>query len=86
MNTLFTLWGAGCTDLLGRTSLDEGTQSILVSAAVVMLVLASTLMLLSEKDLASRWGIKLLETENLCADAYPALTPRQSREKVVSII
>ena len=65
VNTLFTLWGAGCTDLLGRTSLDEGTQSILVSAAVVMLVLASTLMLLSEKDLASRWGIKLLETDNL---------------------
>lgn len=27
----------------------------------------------------------LLETENLCADAYPALTPRQSREKVVSM-
>ena len=46
VNTLFTLWGAGCTDLLGRTGLDEGTQSILVSAAVVMLVLASTLMLL----------------------------------------
>lgn len=72
VNTLFTLWGAGCTDLLGRTGLDEGTQSILVSAAVVMLVLASTLMLLSEKDLASRWGIKLLETENLAADSLRA--------------
>ena len=71
-HTLFTLWGARCTDLLGRTSLDEGTQSILVSAAVVMLVLASTLMLLSEKDLASRWGIKLLETENLAADSLRA--------------
>lgn len=72
VNTLFTLWGAGCTDLLGRTGLDEGTQSILVSAAVVMLVLASTLMLLSERDLASRWGIKLLETENLAADSLRA--------------
>lgn len=72
VNTLFTLWGAGCTDLLGRTGLDEGTQSILVSAAVVMLVLASTLMLLSEKDLASRWGIKLLETETLAADSLRA--------------
>lgn len=37
-----------------------------------MLVLASTLMLLSEKDLASRWGIKLLETENLAADSLRA--------------
>ena len=72
VNTLFTLWGAGCTDLLGRTGLDEGTQSILVSAAVVMLVLASTLMLLSERDLASRWGIKLLETETLAADSLRA--------------
>lgn len=27
----------------------------------------------------------LLETENLCADAYPALTTRQPREKVVSM-
>ena len=72
VNTLFTLWGAGCTDLLGRTGLDEGTQSILVSAAVVMLVLASTHMLLSERDLASRWGIKLLETETLAADSLRA--------------
>ena len=72
VNTLFTLWGASCTDLLGRTGLDAGAQSILVSAAVVMLVLASTLMLLSEKDLASRWGIKLLETENLAADSLRA--------------
>lgn len=72
VNTLFTLWDAGCTDLLGRTGLDEGTQSILVSAAVVMLVLASTLMLLSERDLASRWGIKLLETETLAADSLRA--------------
>lgn len=76
VNTLFTLWGAGCTDLLGRTGLDEGTQSILVSAAVVMLVLASTLMLLSERDLASRWGIKLLETETLAPTACgPRLSP-----------
>ena len=37
-----------------------------------MLVLASTLVLLSEKDLASRWGVKLLETENLAADSLRA--------------
>lgn len=72
VNTLFTLWGAGCTDLLGRTGLDAGTQSILVSAVVVMLVLASTLMLLSEKDLASRWGIRLLETEDLAEESLRA--------------
>ena len=30
-----------------------------------MLVLAGTLILLSEKDLASRWGIRLIETDDL---------------------
>ena len=40
--------------------------------AVVMLVLASTLMLLSEKDLASRWGIRLLETDNLAKESLRA--------------
>lgn len=40
--------------------------------AVVMLVLASTLMLLSEKDLASRWGIRLLETDDLAEEGRRA--------------
>lgn len=74
VNTLFTSWGAGCTDLLAQTGLDAGAQSIVVSAVVVMLVLASTLTLLSEKDLASRWGIRLLETEDLAADSLRAET------------
>ncbi|MFR5827703.1 MAG: hypothetical protein ACLUE1_00790 [Adlercreutzia equolifaciens] len=65
MNTLFTV-GRRVPDLLGRTA-SMRHQSILVSAAVVMLVLASTHAI--PKDLASRWGIKLLETETLAADS-----------------
>ena len=37
-----------------------------------MLMLASTLMLLSEKDLASRWGIKLFGDGEFAADSLRA--------------
>lgn len=72
VNSLFTLWGAGCADLLGTVGLAPAMQNIVISAAVVMLVLASTLVLLSEKELASRWGIKLLDAENLAEESLRA--------------
>lgn len=72
VNSLFTLWGAGFADLMAASGLDAGARSILIGAIVVMLVLTSTLMLLSEKELASRWGIRLLETEDLAADGLRA--------------
>lgn len=72
VNPLFTIWGGNCADLLAGTGLAPQTQDIVITVAVVMLVLASTLVLLSEKDLASRWGVKLLETENLAADSLRA--------------
>lgn len=56
VNSLFTLWGGNVAELLGASGLAPTTQNIAITVAVVMLVLASTLMLLSEKDLASRWG------------------------------
>ncbi|MEY8313610.1 response regulator transcription factor [Adlercreutzia muris] len=69
VNPLFTLWGGNCADLLAATPLDAQAQNVVITVVVVMLVLVSTLMLLSEKDLASRWGIKLLETDNLEAES-----------------
>lgn len=65
VNSLFNLWGSQCAEGLNALGLSANVQDIVITVAVVLLVLASTLMLLSEKDLASRWGIKLLETENL---------------------
>lgn len=56
VNSLFTLWGGNVAELLGALGLAPTTQNIAITVAVVMLVLASTLMLLSEKDLASRWA------------------------------
>lgn len=72
VNSLFTLWGGNVAELLGALGLAPTTQNIAITVAVVMLVLASTLMLLSEKDLASRWGIRLLETDNLAKESLRA--------------
>lgn len=72
VNSLFTLWGGNVAKLLGASGLAPTTQNIAITVAVVMLVLASTLMLLSEKDLASRWGIRLLDTENLAEESLRA--------------
>lgn len=72
VNSLLTIWGGSCADLLDASGLAPGVQSIVITAAVVMLVLASTLMLLSEKDLASRWGIRLLETDDLAEEGRRA--------------
>lgn len=74
VNSLFTLWGGNVAELLGALGLAPTTQNITITVAVVMLVLASTLMLLSEKDLASRWGIRLLETDNLAKESLRAET------------
>ena len=74
VNSLFTLWGGNVAELLGASGLAPTTQNIAITVAVVMLVLASTLMLLSEKDLASRWGIRLLETDNLAEESLRAET------------
>lgn len=70
--SLFKLWGGDVANALGSSGVPADTQNVVLTVAVVMLVLASTLMLLSEKDLASRWGIRLLETENLAADSRRA--------------
>ena len=72
VNSLFTIWGGSCADLLDTSGLAPSVQSIVITAAVVMLVLASTLMLLSGKELASRWGIRLLETDDLAEEGQRA--------------
>lgn len=70
--SLFKLWGGNVADMLGTSGVPAATQNVVITAAVVMLVLASTLMLLSEKELASRWGIRLLQTEDLAEESLRA--------------
>ena len=72
VNSLFTLWGGDIAELLGRTGIEPGVQDVVLTMGVVMLVLASTLMLLSEKTLASRWGIRLVDADDLAAESLKA--------------
>ena len=68
MTYLFVVWGGDCASLLATSPLPTQTQDVALMAAAVMLVLAGTLILLSEKDLASRWGIRLIETDDLAEE------------------
>lgn len=66
---LFRIWGSDCASLLEASPLPAQTQDTVLMVAVIMLVLVSTFILLSEKELASRWGIHLLDTGDLAEES-----------------
>ena len=72
--SLVKLWGSNAADAFGSWGIAATVQDVVITAAVVMLVLASTLMLLSEKELASRWGVRVLDVGGLVEK-----TPEQER-------
>ena len=57
--------GTACASWIDNIFPDSTTHSMIISAVAVMLILIATLMLLSEKELASRWGIRIFEKGNL---------------------
>ncbi|WP_180326627.1 helix-turn-helix transcriptional regulator [Raoultibacter phocaeensis] len=66
---LFRIWGNDTASLLEASPLPVQTQDVVLMVAVIMLVLIGTFILLSEKELASRWGIRLLETGDLAEES-----------------
>lgn len=62
---LFSNLGSACASWIDGALADGAMQSTIISAMAVMLILVATLMLLSEKELASRWGIRIFESTNL---------------------
>lgn len=62
---VFVIWGKGVTEALGTSGMGQGVQEVLVAVAVVAMVLAATLILLSEKELASKWGVRILDAGGL---------------------
>lgn len=66
---LFRIWGNDGASLLEASGLPAQTQDTALMVAVIMLVLVGTFILLSEKELASRWGIHLLETGDLAEES-----------------
>ncbi len=45
--------------------MNAGAQDAVIAVAVVAMMLAATLILLSEKELASRWGVRILDAGGL---------------------
>ena len=57
--------GGEVPGLLSRVGLPAGTQDLVVTILVAALILAATLLLFSEKELASKWGVDILEEGGL---------------------
>ncbi len=71
---VFIVWGKDASDALGTLGLGAGVENMVVSGLVVALVLAASLILLSEKELASKWGVRILDAGGLVQK-----TPEQQR-------
>lgn len=61
---IFIVWGGGTADVLAAL-LPDGIHQTAVTGLVAVLVLAATLILFSERELTSKWGVSLLESGGL---------------------
>ncbi|MEC4295344.1 helix-turn-helix domain-containing protein [Adlercreutzia shanghongiae] len=62
---LLQMAGGGLTDGLGALGLPASTEALVVTVVVSVLILAATVLLFSEKELASKWGVSILDTGGL---------------------
>ena len=61
----FVQAGSAATDALGMSGLPADTQSLVVDILVCVLILGATLVLFSERELSSKWGVDILATGGL---------------------
>ena len=61
----FVQAGSAATDALGMSGLPADTQSLVVAILVCVLILGATLVLFSERELASKWGVDILAAGGL---------------------
>lgn len=62
---IFVVWGKDLSALLEQQGVLAGGGDTVVTALVAALVLASTLILFSERELSSKWGVTLLTAGEL---------------------
>lgn len=62
---LLQVAGGEATSLLGALGLPASTEALAVTVIVSVLILAATVLLFSEKELASKWGVSILEEGGL---------------------
>ena len=68
VRALFTLFGRQTEQLLGAPSFGLAGSDAVVSGLVVILVVAATMILFSEKELSSRWGVSFLGEDGTAGD------------------
>ena len=68
VRALFTLFGRQAEQLLGAPVFGLAGSQAVVSGLVVILVVAATMILFSEKELSSRWGVSFLGEEGAAGD------------------
>ncbi len=62
---LFQVIGGEATGVLALVGLPAATQDVVVTVVVSVVILGATVLLFSEKELASKWGVGLLEEGGL---------------------
>lgn len=68
VRALFTLFGRQTEQLLGSPVFGLAGSDAVISGLVVILVVAATMILFSEKELSSRWGVSFLGEEGAAPD------------------
>lgn len=68
VRALFILFGRQTEQLLGAPSFGLAGSDAVVSGLVVILVVAATMILFSEKELSSRWGVSFLGEDGAAGD------------------
>lgn len=79
---IFVVLGKGASSAMESAGMAAGTQDVVIAVLVVAMMLAATLILLSERELASKWGVKIMDVGGLVEK-----TPEEERrdERVSSL-
>lgn len=73
---VFVIWGKDVAETMGALGLAVGAQDTVIAVVVVAMMLAATLILLSERELASKWGVRILDIGGLVEK-----TPEEERRE-----
>ncbi len=68
VRALFSLFGRETERFLGSPSFGLAGSDAMISALVIILVVAATMILFSEKELSSRWGVSFMGDQDAAGD------------------
>lgn len=68
IRAIFSLLGRKTTDFMQTLGIMEGDGAFIMTAIIIVLVVAMTMILLSEQELATKWGVTFLTNGTVEAD------------------